>query len=74
MMKKTFAYYMSVPHPIELIPDEAGYWFAQIPLLAGCMTQGATRIRYNSRSDSAICSARTISKCSLNAASKPSGV
>jgi len=33
-------YYLSLPYPIELIPDEDGYWFARIPLLPGCMTQG----------------------------------
>jgi antitoxin HicB len=36
-------YYLSLPYPIELIPDEDGYWFAQIPLLPGCITQGASR-------------------------------
>jgi len=36
-------YYLSLPYPIELIPDEDGYWFAQIPLLPGCMTQGENR-------------------------------
>jgi antitoxin HicB len=36
-------YYLALPYPIELIPDEGGYWFAQIPLLPGCMTQGASR-------------------------------
>jgi antitoxin HicB len=40
---KTIDYYLSLPYPIELIPDEDGYWFAQIPLLRGCMTQGASR-------------------------------
>jgi antitoxin HicB len=40
---KTLEYYMSLPYSIELIPDEDGYWFAQIPLLQGCMTQGASR-------------------------------
>jgi antitoxin HicB len=42
-MSKTLDYYLSLPYPIELIPDEEGYWFAQIPLLPGCMTQGASR-------------------------------
>jgi antitoxin HicB len=41
--KKTLEYYLSLPYPVELIPDEDGYWFAQIPLLPGCMTQGASR-------------------------------
>jgi antitoxin HicB len=43
MSNKSLEYYMSLPYPIELIPDEDGYWFAQIPLLQGCMTQGASR-------------------------------
>jgi antitoxin HicB len=42
-MNKTLDYYLSLPYPIELIPDEDGFWFAQIPLLEGCMTQGETR-------------------------------
>lgn len=42
-MNKDLAYYLSLPYPIELIPDEDGYWFAHIPLLEGCMTQGASR-------------------------------
>jgi len=29
--------YLSLPYTIELTPDEDGYWFAQIPLLKGCM-------------------------------------
>lgn len=43
MTNKPLDYYLSLPYPIELIPDEDGYWFAQIPLLPGCMTQGASR-------------------------------
>jgi antitoxin HicB len=42
-MNKALDHYLSLPYPIELIPDENGYWFARIPLLRGCMTQGATR-------------------------------
>jgi antitoxin HicB len=42
-MDKNLAYYLSLPYPIELIPDEDGFWFARIPLLPGCMTQGANR-------------------------------
>ncbi len=30
-------------YPIELTPDEDGVWFATIPLLKGCMTQGDSR-------------------------------
>ena len=37
---KTLEYYMSLPYTIELTPDEDGYWFAEIPLLQGCMTNG----------------------------------
>ncbi len=39
-MTKSIDYYMSLPYTIELTPDEDGYWFAQIPLLDGCMTNG----------------------------------
>lgn len=42
-MNNTLEYYLSLPYPIELIPDEDGVWFAQIPLLTGCMTQGESR-------------------------------
>jgi antitoxin HicB len=43
MTSKTIDYYLSLPYPIELIPDEDGYWFARIPLLEGCMTNGESR-------------------------------
>ena len=43
MMTKDLACYLSLPYTIELIPDEDGFWFANIPLLRGCMTQGASR-------------------------------
>ncbi len=43
MKPKTLEYYLSLPYTIELIPDEDGFWFAQIPLLPGCMTQGKSR-------------------------------
>jgi antitoxin HicB len=42
-MNKSLDYYLSLPYSIELIPDEDGFWFAQIPLLPGCMTQGSSR-------------------------------
>ncbi len=42
-MNKTLEYYLSLPYIIELIPDEDGVWFAHIPLLKGCMTQGDSR-------------------------------
>lgn len=40
---KTLDYYLGLPYPIELIPDEDGFWFARIPLLVGCMTNGHSR-------------------------------
>ncbi|MBC7870162.1 MAG: type II toxin-antitoxin system HicB family antitoxin [Chitinophagaceae bacterium] len=40
VMNKNIDYYMSLLYPILLIPDEDGYWFAEIPLLKGCMTNG----------------------------------
>jgi len=40
---RSLDYYLSLLYTIELIPDEDGFWFAQIPLLRGCMTQGASR-------------------------------
>lgn len=43
-IQKTLDYYLSLPYPIVLIPDEDGYWFAEIPLLPGCMTQGSSRV------------------------------
>ncbi len=43
MMTKTIDYYLSLPYTIELTPDEDGVWFASIPLLKGCMTQGDSR-------------------------------
>ncbi|MBK8024693.1 MAG: type II toxin-antitoxin system HicB family antitoxin [Chloroflexi bacterium] len=43
MMNKTLEYYKSLPYTIELTPDEDGVWFAAIPLLKGCMTQGDSR-------------------------------
>lgn len=42
-MTKNLTYYLSLPYPIELIPDEDGFWFARIPLLEGCMTNGDSR-------------------------------
>lgn len=43
MKTKDLNYYLTLPYPIELIPDEDGYWFARIPLLEGCMTNGESR-------------------------------
>jgi len=43
MTNKPLGYYLSLPYTIELTPDENGVWFAAIPLLKGCMTQGDSR-------------------------------
>lgn len=43
MMIKSLDYYLSLPYTIELTPDKNGVWFASIPLLKGCMTQGDSR-------------------------------
>ena len=40
---KDLEYYMALPYTIELTPDIDGYWFAQIPLLGGCMTNGESQ-------------------------------
>lgn len=40
---KTLEYYLALPYTIELTPDLDGYWFAKIPLLKGCMTNGESR-------------------------------
>ena len=42
-MNKDLDYYLSLPYTIELTPDEDGYWFVEISLLPGCMTQGTSR-------------------------------
>ena len=43
MTSKTLEYYLALPYTIELTPDEDGAWFAAVPLLKGCMTQGDSR-------------------------------
>ncbi len=40
---KNLEYYLSRPYTIELTPDEDGFWFAEIPLLEGCFTNGSSR-------------------------------
>ena len=40
---KTLEYYLSLPYSILLIPDKDGYWFAEIPELDGCVTNGDSR-------------------------------
>ncbi|MBZ0279735.1 MAG: type II toxin-antitoxin system HicB family antitoxin [Anaerolineae bacterium] len=37
---KDLEYYLSLPYMIQLTPDVDGYWFAEIPVLNGCMTNG----------------------------------
>lgn len=37
---KDLEYYLSLPYMIQLTPDVDGYWFAEIPMLNGCMTNG----------------------------------
>jgi len=37
---KNLEYYLSLPYMIQLTPDVDGYWFAEIPMLNGCMTNG----------------------------------
>ncbi len=38
--EKMLEYYMNLPYTIEFTPDIDGFWFAEIPLLEGCMTNG----------------------------------
>jgi antitoxin HicB len=40
---RNLEYYLSLPYTIELTPDVDGCWFAEIPLLEGCMTNGDSR-------------------------------
>lgn len=40
---KDLNYYMTLPYTIELTPDSDGFWFAEIPLLDGCMTNGESQ-------------------------------
>lgn len=42
-MNKDLDYYLSLPYTIKLTPDEDGFWFAAVPLLSGCMTNGSSR-------------------------------
>ena len=36
-------YYLSLQYPVILIPDpDDGTWYARIPILVGCMSDGAT--------------------------------
>lgn len=42
-MTKDLSYYLSLPYTIQLTPDIDGCWFAEIPLLEGCMTNGESQ-------------------------------
>jgi predicted RNase H-like HicB family nuclease len=42
-MRKDLNEYLSLPYTIQLTPDADGYWFAEIPLLEGCMTNGESQ-------------------------------
>jgi len=35
-------YYIQLPYTIKLIPEEKGYYFAEIEEYDGCMAQGET--------------------------------
>jgi len=37
---KTLDYYLTLPYTIALTPEPDGGWFAEIPLLEGCITNG----------------------------------
>ena len=41
-MKMDLDDYLQLKYPIELVEDEEGGYFAQIPDLPGCMAQGET--------------------------------
>lgn len=41
---KDLSYYMTLPYSILLTPDEEGGWYASIPLLDGCMSDGETEV------------------------------
>jgi antitoxin HicB len=41
--QKDLQYYLSLPYPVLLIPDPPdNTWYAKIPLLPGCMSDGET--------------------------------
>ena len=37
---KNLDYYLKLPYTIEMIPEEGDVWFARMPELPGCMTEG----------------------------------
>lgn len=41
-MKKDLEHYLGLRYPVELVEDEDGGYFAQIPDLPGCISQGET--------------------------------
>ena len=47
MTTKNLEYYMSLPYSVLLTPlsaENGGGWFAQIPALPGCMSDGETQL------------------------------
>ena len=40
--EKDLQYYMQLPYAIKLIPEEKGYYFAEIEEFDGCLAQGET--------------------------------
>ena len=42
MPHKNVEYYLSLRYPVMLTPMEDGGWFAEIPLLKGCWSDGET--------------------------------
>jgi antitoxin HicB len=46
-MTKNIDYYLSLPYSVLLTPlsaEDGGGWFAQIPALPGCMSDGETQL------------------------------
>lgn len=42
-MTKNLEFYLNLPYPVLLIPDpEDNTWYARIPMLDGCMSDGET--------------------------------
>jgi antitoxin HicB len=42
VMNKDLDYYLKLPYPVTVVQDEDGSWFAEIPLLKGCITSAET--------------------------------
>jgi antitoxin HicB len=46
-MNKNIEYYMTLPYSVLLTPlsaEDGGGWFAQIPALPGCISDGETQL------------------------------